>query len=144
MIELRRKPMWISAYHDAIEDIRRTPFSWSAHDCAVGLAARVIEAITGEDLAAEWRGRYDDATSAYRVMRQAGFASLGDLAASFLPELAHSSEAQIGDIAVIPVDTVFGHVLGVFNGEQVAVLHEDGLGWVFRNKVERAFKVGVL
>ncbi len=144
VIELQRKDLWVSAYHAAIEEVRRTPFSWSSHDCVVGLAARVVLAITGIDLAAQWRGQYDDAISAYRVLQELGCSTVADLAANFLPEYEHQAQAHLGDIAAIPTDTLFGHVLGVFNGENVAVLTEQGLGWYPRRAVTRAFRVGRL
>ena len=142
MIVLTRKPGWIAAYHDAIEDIRRRPFDWAAHECASGLAARVVEAITGHDFAAEYRGRYNTAAGAYRVMRQAGFDSLADLAASCLPEYQHPSQAHIGDLAAIEDNSVFTFVLGVVGGERIHVLSETGLGTVDRSKAVRAFRVG--
>jgi hypothetical protein len=139
---LTRVPMWVGPFHDAIDEIRRSPFSWKEHECAIGLAARVVMVLTGEDLAAEFRGRYEDAAGAYRVMREAGFCDLADLAASYLPEYAHPSEAQIGDIAALPVDTAFGHVLGVVNGDRIIVLGETILGTVDRSAARRAFRVG--
>lgn len=139
---LIRKPGWIAAYHDVIEDIRRTPFDWSAHECATGLAARVVEAITGHDFAAEYRGRYTTAAGAYRVMRHAGFENLADLAASCLPEYEHPSQAHIGDIVAIEDSSIFTFVLGVVSGERIHALSEAGLGTVDRSKAVRAFRVG--
>lgn len=142
MIQLKRVPGWLTAYHAAIEEIRRTPFSWDAHECATGLAARVVQAITGHDIAAPYRGRYNDAISAHGVVRDAGFATLADLVASILPEYGHPSEAHIGDIAAIADETPFGHALGVVNGDRIIVLTESGLGSVDRAKASRAFRVG--
>lgn len=142
MLELKRKVDWLTAYHDVIEDIRRQPFDWSAHECASGLAARVVEAITGHDFAADYRGQYHDAASAYRVMRDAGFSDLADLAASCLPEYAHPVEAHIGDIVAVVTDTTFRHALGVMNGERIVVLTEAGLGTLDRSHAVRAFRVG--
>lgn len=142
MKPLTRIPLWVTPYHDCIDEIRRSPFSWADHECATGLAARVVKVLTGEDLAADFRGRYHDAASAYRVMKEAGFSDLADLAASFLPEYAHPSEAHIGDIAAIPIDTPFRHVLGVVNGDRILVLREDNLGTLDRSVATRAFRVG--
>lgn len=142
MITLKRKDQWLSAYHDELELIRRTPFSWKEHECASGLAARVVLAVTGVDLALPYAGRYDDAVSAYRTLRSTGFADLADFAASVLPEYDHPVDAHIADIAAIPIHTPFRHVLGVFNGERIWVLTEAGLGSVDRTSAVRAFKVG--
>lgn len=142
MLELKRKTGWLTAYHDVIEDIRRQPFDWSAHECASGLAARVVEAITGHDFAADYRGQYHDAASAWRVLRNAGFQSLAELVSSCLPEYDHPSQAHIGDIAAIADDSLFGYVLGVVNGEAIAVLGMAGLGFVDRSRAVRAWRVG--
>jgi hypothetical protein len=74
-------------------------------------------------------------------MRQAGFRNLADMVAVMLPEI-HPSEARIGDIAAIEIDTPFGYALGVVNGERVFVLREDGMGTVDLLDAKRAFRVG--
>lgn len=142
MIELTRRPLWVAPFGDLLDEIRRKPFAWGANDCACGFVGRVIETLTGANLYAEFEGRYDDATSAYRVMREAGFKDLADLVGSKLPEYEHPSEAQIGDVAAVPTEAVFGHALGVFNGERVFILTEQGVGSLDRRVATRAFRVG--
>ncbi|MCM2292301.1 hypothetical protein NAC44_08165 [Allorhizobium sp. BGMRC 0089] len=139
---LIRKETWIADYHAVIDTIRRRPFDWAGHDCATGLALKVVEAMTGQNPAGDWLGDYRDAASAYRHLRGLGFADLADLAAAFLPEYGHPSDAHIGDLAAIPVDTPFCHALGVINGERIFVLSETGLASVDRQTAVRAFKVG--
>ncbi len=140
--ELRRLPGWREAFAAEIDRIRRTPFSWGEHDCGPGLAGNLVLALTGVDLAAGYRGHYDDAAGAVRVMRAAGFASLGDMVASLLPEYDHPSRARIGDVAAVAVESPIGHALGVIDYERVFVLTEAGLGTVDRSEIVRAFRVG--
>ncbi|KQR75742.1 DUF6950 family protein [Rhizobium sp. Leaf341] len=141
MIELKRRERWMGPFCDVFDDIRREPISWDRNDCAL-LAARNIYALTGVDLSLPYRGKYHDGASAYRLIRDQGFTDLADFAASILPEHAHPVDAQTGDIAAIPTDTPFGHVLGVFDFDRIWVLGEEGLGTVDREKAVRAFKVG--
>lgn len=142
MIELKRKRLWLSDFHDLMDEIRRQPFDWQGHDCVLGLGSRAVFAITGERLGAEYADRFNDAASAYRLMRELGFEDLADLIAAYLPERDHPSEAQIGDIVTIPVETQFKHGLGVVNGERIITMTEAGIGTVDRLLADRAFRVG--
>jgi hypothetical protein len=142
MIELKRKDLWLSDYHDLIDEIRREPFDWKGRECVLGLGARTVFTLTGEQLGAEYADRFDDAASAYRLMRELGFSDLADLVAFYLPEYAHPSEAQIGDIVTIPVETQFKHGLGVMNGERIITMTEGGIGTIDRLVADRAFRVG--
>lgn len=139
--ELKRLPDWRRRFEEAMDEIKARPFAWGDHDCGPGLAGRLAYAITGVDCAAQYRGAYDSASSALRVMREAGFSNLGDLVASILPEV-HISAASIGDIAAVPDDTPFGFALGVVNGERIFVLKADGVATVDLLDATRAFKVG--
>ena len=75
------------------------------------------------------------------VLRNDGFADLGDLVASVLPEI-HISRGRIGDVAAIPADDGFGFTLGVVNGERIFVLRPDGFGTVDLLAAGRAFRIG--
>lgn len=139
--ELKRLPDWRRRFEEAIDEIKARPFAWGEHDCGPGLAGRLAFALTGVDCTAQYRGTYDSASSALRVMREAGFDNLGDLVAAILPEV-HISAASIGDIAAVPDDTPFGFALGVVNGERIFVLKAEGVGTVDLLDATRAFKVG--
>jgi hypothetical protein len=141
MSELTRLSDWRARFETAVDAMWRQPFAWGEHDCGPGLAGRMVEAVTGADLAADYRGRYTTAKGALGVMRRAGFDNLGDLVASVLPEI-HPSQAKIGDIAAVETDTPFGYALGVVNGERVFVLHPDGIATVDLLSTKRSFKVG--
>ncbi|MGD9476152.1 DUF6950 family protein [Shinella sp. G-2] len=138
---LTRLPNWRSRLEAVMDDIRLRPFEWHTHDCGRGLAARVVMAVTGVDIGAQYDGEYHDAASAARLIRSHGFASLGDLVASLLPAV-HPSQAQLGDIAAIRMDGPIGHALGVVNGERILVLMDIGYGTVDLLDAEVCFKVG--
>lgn len=141
MIEVKRIELWRGPFEEAIDAMRREPFSWNGNDCAVGLASRLTKALTGVDLAEEHRGRYTTELEALAYLSSLGFDDLADAAATFLPEIA-VAETRIGDIVAIPVDAPFKHALGVVNGERVFVLNERGMATVGLLKATRAFKVG--
>ncbi len=138
---MNRLPQWRARLEMAIDDIKSKPFSWENNECGTGLVGNIVLAITGEDAAAPYRGAYNDAASALRTMKDAGFDNLADLVGSILPEIL-ISEAKIGDIAAIKMKSPFGYALGVVNGERVFVLMEEGIGTVDLLECERAYKVG--
>jgi hypothetical protein len=143
VIELQRKPMWIGPFHDFIDEVRLKPFDWNGNECVIAFVCRHIEVLTGQDLAGDKRGRFSDAASAYRLMREEGFDDLADLVATYLPEYEHPSEAELGDIVTIPVNTPFKHALGIINHERVLTMTEArGIGTVDRSLADRAFRVG--
>lgn len=137
---MKRLKDWRTRLHEAVEARRRVPFSFKAGvDCAL-FVADCINAMTGEDPAAEFRGRYSSDIGAMRVIRNAGFADLADLVSSRLDEIS-PVRAQVGDVAFIPDDSPFGGALGIVIGEQIACLHVDGIGSVPRTVMTRAFRV---
>lgn len=138
---MARVEKWRVQFEAVIDDLWAKPFSWGDHDCGPGLVGNVVKAITGDDPAKPYRGKYSDAKGALRIIKRKGFANLGDMVASILPEI-HPSEAKIGDIAAVKTDSAIGYALGVVNGERVFVLMENGIGTVDLLQCERAFKVG--
>lgn len=138
---MKRLPGWRGRFDAAMDEIRRRPFAWGEHDCAIGLASHIVLAITGKDLAEPYRGRYKTARGAMLAIRKAGFDNLEDAIASLLPEIPVSF-ATIGDIVTIPVESDFKCSLGVVNGERVFVLRDDGVGTLDLLQAKRAFKVG--
>ncbi len=140
---LQRLPDWRVRFEATCDQLRAQPFAWGENDCGVGLAARLVAAVTGVDLAAQWRGHYASKAGALKALKETGFDTLGDFVASLLPEYPEGpSRAKIGDLVAIEVGAPFGHALGVVNGERVFVLTEDGHGTVDLLSASRAYKVG--
>jgi hypothetical protein len=121
-----------------IEAARSASFLWGEDDCFT-FAGDVVQAITGADPFAEWRGKYNDPVTAYRCVRAAGFDSLDDAFASLWPRIAPGF-AQLGDIGLAKSD------------DGMACLVYDGNGWIGRSPsygtvrvrmadVHRAYKV---
>ncbi|WP_288951441.1 hypothetical protein [uncultured Paracoccus sp.] len=138
---LTRLPDWRARFAAEMDRQRRDPFAWGSQDCALGLAAGAVEAITGQDVAARWRGRYRSPSGARRALHKAGFNTLADLVASLLPEIAPAF-ANVGDIGVIAADGPLGQALCVVEASGLIVLTEAGHGRRPREDMIRAFKVG--
>lgn len=134
-----RFSFWRTALFDYVQGVAAKPFVWGEHDCGL-FAAGAVLAMTGEDFAAEYRGRYRTMGSAMRLLKKRGFADHAALVASLFEE-QHPSAAQIGDIAALNVE---GHIaLGIVQGERIYVLRPGvaGIGTVSRLEAVRAFRV---
>lgn len=135
-----RLPDWHSRLSDYIDAVRRTPFAYGRHDCAL-FAAGAVEAMTGVDPSVELRGKYKTLGGGLRQLKRLGFADHGEFAA-FLFEEVHPSHAQIGDIAAI--DLGGGAIaLGVVQGARIFVLRPDvqGMATVDLLTASKAFRV---
>lgn len=136
---MRRRPDWRIALHAAIEDHRREPFVWGERDCAL-FAADCVAAMTGEDLAAPFRGRYATPRGALRILRAAGHADLVALVSARLDPLA-PMRAHAGDLVVFATEGPFGVSLGIVQGERAAVRLDGGIGSLPRLDAIKAFRI---
>lgn len=66
-----KKENWDTLLAEFIESRRQTPFQWGIHDCTL-FAVDAALAMTGFDLAAEYRGTYDSEIGAVRIIAKAG------------------------------------------------------------------------
>lgn len=114
---------WEVRLAEAVEAARHRPFEWGVHDCATW-AADVRRALTGEDMAAEWRGRYRTALGAQRLIRRLGHSTLAEAVAAKLgAPLPTVRLAQRGDVLLDPE----GAAVGICGGRIGMFLSADGL-----------------
>ncbi|MER5171582.1 DUF6950 family protein [Thioclava kandeliae] len=114
---------------------------WGIHDCVVGLGGGAVMAMTGEDIVADLRGRYDSPEGAAELLAELGFASLGDAVASRLPEYVHPSKANVGDLCVVDVAGPLGQAIGLIDQPHINILTPSGRGILAHRHMSRAFKV---
>lgn len=126
---------WPEALADFIESRRFTPFSWGANDCCL-FACDAALAITGTDIAAAYRGTYDSALSAARVVEAGG--GIDGIMDTLLPRV-DPAFAQRGDLVI--VDGQHGPTLAVCLGAVIAATGEDGLAFFPANAATAAWKV---
>jgi len=139
---MKRQPGWRARLSAALIACDSVPFSWeNGDDCLLRLVARAVEAMTGEDFAAPYRGRYRDAQGARAVLAEEGFDSLGDALASIFAEIA-PAHVQIGDIALVetPGQGV-GEAVGMVVGGHISMLGLKGRASVAMRRAARAFRV---
>jgi hypothetical protein len=106
---LQRAKHWATrAFHEFLLARAKTPFAWSwgTNDCCL-FAADAVQAITGVDIADDFRGLYDDEASAFALIAKVtGGTTVADAAAHCavkhgLVELQHPLKAQSGDLVVM-------------------------------------------
>lgn len=133
---LRRFPDWPKRLDQAIEAGRSKPFVWGSHDCVL-FAADVVLALTGEDLAAQWRGQYDSAETALRAIHKGG--GLITMAADALGEPVPVLSARRGDVVLYRDER--GPSLGICLDRKCAFTGVDGLTFKSLKECEQAWHV---
>jgi hypothetical protein len=140
---VKRADDWPRRLHAALEAIPPDEkFAWGKRDCAF-FTCDLVAAMTGVDMAAEYRGRYNSQAGAVRVLRQAG--GLERIA----EKMAHRHEleevkpafAQRGDVAML--DTDDGPALGVvaLDGRNALFSGPQGLRAVPVLSCRRAWRI---
>ena len=123
MSGLSRFPDWRTRLVAYLSASVRLPFEDGKHDCALFLAGGVL-AMTGQDFAAPYRGRYTTIAGGIRILRKDGYDDHVDLARAHLAQKSPAF-ANEGDGAV--VQTEDGPSLGIVQGAQVYVLAPSGM-----------------
>lgn len=133
-----RHPDWQARLGAYLADVAGRPFRAGRLDCAL-FAAGAVEAMTGQDHAALWRGKYKSLKAGNALLQEQGWADHVAVVASLFPETP-TAYAQTGDIAVLPADRR-GAALGIVQGAGVYALSPAGLSIVSRLHAQRAFTV---
>lgn len=133
----KRLPDWHPRLTAYLGEITPVAFRMGSQDCAL-FAAGAVEAMTGHDPAAGFRGTYTDLKTGLKRLKAAGFDSHVQIA-DRLFERVHPAFAQVGDLALIEVSE--GYALGVVAGELLACLNPQGLAWMPRSAAVAAWTV---
>jgi hypothetical protein len=114
---------WEARLQHLLATHARRAFAWGVHDCLLWAAA-AVDAVTGVDHAARFRGRYTDAATAAAVLRDVG---RGTLTRTLDHELRRSIPAMLGrgDIAMIGSGRTAS--LGVVIGADAMFVGDAGL-----------------
>lgn len=129
-------------------DRAHMPFEWGINDCAL-FAADSIEAITGVDIASDFRGKYQDEATAMKSIQDITGVENGTVedAAEYcakkngLQELKHPLTAWRGDlVVVIDAGRVISGIVHL-NGRHVVAVGEKGLKRLPITAIKRAWRV---
>jgi hypothetical protein len=133
-----RLPDWLPRLSNYIDDVRRRPFSHGDMDCAT-FAAGAVGAMTGRDPAAAYRGRYVSVSEGLALLRDEGTDDHIERAIELFP-MRHPSEAQTGDLAIVPQPDG-GLALGVVVGARIFLVALTGLSTVDLLDARKILKV---
>lgn len=102
-------------------------FEYGSADCAL-FGADVVEAMTGIDPAADYRGHYKTALGGLRAIRKAGYNDQADWLRAHGVEVSPPM-AQVGDLVVIATgeDGETGYSIGVCGGSFILAMGLRGL-----------------
>jgi len=148
---MKRIEHWATrSFHEFLLARAARPFVWGENDCAL-FCADGIEAMTGVDIAAEFRGKYHDEASALALIKTVtGGATIADAAAycakgAGLAEWKWPLFAQRGDLVIV-VDAgreTARSISGLvhLSGRHVVAVGELGLKRLPIEAIERAWHV---
>lgn len=121
-------------------------FVWGENDCSL-FAANCVQALTGVDIASDFRGRYTDQTSAFALIKEiTGGTSVADAAAYCaekhgLTEWKFPLQAQRGDLVVVKNgENVIAGVVDS-SGKFVAAMGDSTIVRIPLRQIQRAWKV---
>lgn len=135
---MKRFRDWEQRLSFACMAVTERPHAWGTHDCAL-YAADCVLAMTGVDLAEDYRGRYTTPVGAARMLKRAGVDNLGDFAAQMLPEIDIRAAGR-GDLLIC--DGPEGEFFAIKIGHMCVGPSATGVLHVPVRQATRAFKVG--
>lgn len=139
MSRMNRVQNWESLFFARIMAVSNTPFSWGIHDC-VTCAASLVQVITGQDLIADFRGRYRTEKGALNALKKAGFESLEQAVTSKLTPAENINELVRGDVVLCGDDTG-KRMLGVKAGTVAVSPGTHGLNHIPPDQWVKGWKV---
>jgi len=144
---IQRSSTWLTKELDAfLRENANAKFVWGTLDCSL-FAANAIQAMTGVDIADDFRGKYADEASAFALIKTVtGGTTVADAAAHCaskhgLTEWKYPLQAQRGDLVVVQNGTNL--IAGVvdLSGKYVASIGETGILRVSIRNIKRAWQV---
>ncbi|WP_263378698.1 DUF6950 family protein [Granulicella paludicola] len=144
---IKRTEHWATRELDQyLRDHAKDEFRWGVQDCCL-FAANSIEAMTGVDIADDFRGKYNTQAQAFALIKSlTGGATVADAAAHCatkhgLTEWSSPLLAQRGDLVVIQDgDQLIAGIVHL-NGRHVISIGAGGLKRLSIRNVTRAWKV---
>lgn len=138
MAVLIRKPDWVAAMNGALVDAEARPFAWGRWDC-VHFVASVVEAMTGTDPLAEYRGTYASEGEAWDALA-ARDGNLRQACRRVFGGMIRPAFARRGDVVMMRG----GMTIGICNGAMAVFASDDGAGLVQKPMADMAwaFPVG--
>lgn len=133
MIELARLSDWETRLSEYIGAKRDEPFAYGSNDCCY-FCFGAIEAITGQDCMAEFRGQYDTEFGSLRALKEIGQGDLESTMDAKFPVIPIGLAGR-GDIAF------FDNSIGVVMGSFAWFVSDDGLERIDRELWDKCWGI---
>lgn len=133
-----RKPNWATLLNNYITDNRNTPFEWGKFDCCLFVAG-AIEAMTGQDFGAPFKGEYSTAKGSLKALKKHGGGDLRGTFTQLFGDFKPRLHAKRGDVGLI--DTEMGEAVGIMWGGSVWVVTEEGLTSLPQYKIKGCWEI---
>jgi hypothetical protein len=140
-VQLYRKQNWHNGLFELIRSRRDAPFEWGKNDCTL-FAADCVEAITGVDLAADYRDKYSSEVGAYKLLKKEFEGDIGRAVERFLGEGIPPLRARRGDIVLIDSGRPLSPALAMCEGRYVVAPGPHGLAFQELSKALKAWRIG--
>lgn len=138
---MQRLDDWRPRVERYLQDCRTGRFAYGTLDCAL-FAAGAVQAMTGVDVAAQWRGQYRSARTGARLIGGDVTGCLEALATQILGPPIAAADATPGDIVSIDVTPGRAISLTLCLGDHVvAVQRNRGLVVLHPTRARRAWRV---
>jgi hypothetical protein len=143
---MARKQSWPEDLHEYVDSRANTPFAWGSNDCCF-FAADAALAMTGEDPAEEFRGKYADEDGAKAIIETITGGSTTEDAVAWVglkrgwEELSNILMAQRGDLVLVEVGSSLAAGIVYLNGKDCLFVSTDGLHRLPLRKCKRAWRV---
>lgn len=134
---MTRLPDWRSRFQNFLSENANRVFNPGEWDCSL-LTSGGVNAITGNDPAAPYRGNYSTVEEGQALLQADGYADQIAFVESLFSEIP-ILQASVGDIAV--VEQLGEQGLGLVTGSSIAVVTLKRMGQVPLSKASRIFKV---
>lgn len=115
---------WATALNNAIDAERAKDFEWGLSDCSL-FVADCVNAMTGVDWAADFRGHYSTAKGSLLALRKYGKGTLYKTMDHYFARHTSILMARRGDVVVM--ESEIGQCLGICIGATVAFRSPDGV-----------------
>lgn len=119
---MTRFPDWQLKFAACVDKHRSIPFAWGTHDCVLW-ASNVILAMTGIDPAKAYRGKYNSALTAAKIIGTTGLGAMASQALGKTP--VDVKMANVGDLLLVKQDGQ--ELLAICNGDTVLAPGKNGL-----------------
>lgn len=133
---------WRNQLYDFIEIHRKLPFIWGRNDCCL-FACTAVQAMTGIDIASDFRGKYSSGREALAVLQKLGYASVEDVANKKASEYGIEEIplqfTKFGDVLL--QHGPFGSQLGLCINTHIAVPGPEGIEIMMKNSVLKAWRI---